>query len=76
MLADQMMALESSVDRAASGPTDADYTVYNQLKPQIDEQLAAWRTLQEKDLAAFNEMMRRSNVPYVSVSSAERPSQQ
>ena len=76
MLADQMMALESSVDRAPSGPTDADYTVYNQLKPQIDEQLAAWRTLQEKDLAAFNEMMRRSNVPYVSVSSAERPSQQ
>lgn len=72
MLADQMMALESSVDRSPAGPTEADYTVYNQLKPQIDEQLTAWRDLQAKDLTAFNEMMRRSNVPYVSVSSAER----
>lgn len=74
MLADQMMALESTVDRAPAGPTEADYTVYNQLKPQIDEQLAAWRDLQAKDLAAFNEMMRRSNVPYVSVVSPEKPS--
>ena len=74
MLADQMMALESSVDRSPAGPSEADYAVYNQLKPQIDEQLTAWRDLQAKDLAAFNEMMRRSNVPYVSVSSGERPS--
>ena len=73
MLADQMMALGGSVDGAPSGPTDADYTVFNQLKPQIDEQLAAWRSLQTKDLAAFNEMMRRSNIPYVSVP-PERPS--
>lgn len=73
MLADQMMALESSMDRAASGPTEADYTVYNQLKPQIEDQLTSWRSLQDKDLSAFNEMMRRSNVPYVSVAS-ERPS--
>lgn len=74
MLADQMMALESSVDRSPAGPTEADYTVYNQLKPQIEDQLSAWRDLQAKDLAAFNEMMRRSNVPYVSVLPAEGPS--
>ncbi|HXT87440.1 MAG TPA: glycosyl hydrolase [Verrucomicrobiae bacterium] len=66
-LADQMMALGSSVGGAASGPTEAAYTVYNQLKGEIDAQLAAWHEVQTKDLAAFNEMMRRSDIPFVSV---------
>jgi photosystem II stability/assembly factor-like uncharacterized protein len=67
MLADQMMALGSTVDRDDSAPTAASYTVYNRLKGEIDQQLAAWSELQKKDLPSLNEMMKKANVSFVSV---------
>jgi photosystem II stability/assembly factor-like uncharacterized protein len=63
MLADQMAAFSSSVGKADSAPTEADYTVYNQLKARIDEQLAAWHSLQAKDLISLNDLMKRAGLP-------------
>jgi photosystem II stability/assembly factor-like uncharacterized protein len=66
-LADQMMALSSTVETNDAGPTAADYTVYNLLKGQIDEQVAVWGELQKKDLAALNEMMKKAKIEFISV---------
>ncbi len=66
-LADQMMALGSTVESDDSAPTTASYTVYNELKAKIEAQLADWTTLQKKDLVSLNRMMKRANVPFVSV---------
>ncbi|HEV2385847.1 MAG TPA: hypothetical protein VGS20_01200, partial [Candidatus Acidoferrales bacterium] len=73
MLANQMVALQNSLERADRAPTAADSAVYTQLKSQIDEQLAAWRELQSKDLAALNQLMKRANVPFVSVPPTPAP---
>jgi len=66
-LADQMMALSSTVETNDAAPNAADYTVYNLLKGQIDEQVAAWGQLQKKDLASLNEMMKKAKVEFISV---------
>ncbi|HEV2388608.1 MAG TPA: hypothetical protein VGS20_15290 [Candidatus Acidoferrales bacterium] len=73
MLADQMMALANSVGRADSAPTEASYTVFTQLKSQIDDELAAWRNLQAKDLASLNERMKQDDLPFISIG-PEHPS--
>ena len=64
-LADQMMALGGSVGSSDSAPTEAEYTVFNELKTKIDAQLAAWSELQKKDLASLNEQLKKANVPFV-----------
>ena len=66
-LADQMMALSSTVETNDAAPNAADYTVYNLLKGQIDEQVAAWGQLQKKDLASLNEMMKKAKIEFISV---------
>ncbi|HEV2389082.1 MAG TPA: hypothetical protein VGS20_17715, partial [Candidatus Acidoferrales bacterium] len=73
MLADQMQALGSTIESAEGAPTDASVTTFNQLKAQIDLQLAAWSDLQKKDLPALNERMKRANVPFVSVAPTPAP---
>lgn len=65
MLADQMMALGSTVDSVEGAPPEQDYTVFRELKTKIDEQLGAWQALKSKDLANLNEQLRKSGVPFV-----------
>jgi photosystem II stability/assembly factor-like uncharacterized protein len=70
MLADQMMALGSTVDSVEGAPPEQDYTVFRELKAGIDEQLSAWQTLKQKDLAALNEQLTKAGIPFVGVPSA------
>jgi photosystem II stability/assembly factor-like uncharacterized protein len=72
-LSDQMLALGGSVESGYSAPTVAEHTVYNLLKGKIDQQLADWSTLQKTDMASLNRMMKRANVPFISVAPPHQP---
>ncbi|MFY9529577.1 MAG: hypothetical protein WAR24_11770 [Candidatus Acidiferrales bacterium] len=67
--ADQLMALGSTVDSADAAPTEASYIVFDELNQRLDAQLAQWKGIRERDLAALNDQIQRENLPAVSVSS-------
>ena len=68
MIADQMMALNSTVESADNAPTQSSQKVFDLLSQQMDEQLAKFRQLKDKDLADFNKRIRSEDVPAISVS--------
>ncbi len=70
MLADQLMALGSSVDSADSAPTQVSYVVFEELGRKIGAVLAKWDELREKDLPALNDKAQKANVPTVSIAPA------
>lgn len=70
MLADQLMALGSSVDSADSAPTQVSYVVFEELSQKIGAVLAKWDELREKDVPALNDKAQKANVPTVSIAPA------
>ena len=69
--ADQLVALQSSVESADAAPTASSFTVFDELNARLETQLAAWRDLQAKDLAALNALIQRSNIPAVAPAAEE-----
>jgi DNA-binding FrmR family transcriptional regulator len=63
--ADQLLALLSTVESADTAPTEQSGTVYAELLGRLNVQLSAWREIQEKDLAALNELIQKNNIPPV-----------
>jgi len=59
---DQMMALQGTVESADTAPTAQSFTVFDELNARLETQLAAWRDVQSKELAALNELMKKNNV--------------
>jgi photosystem II stability/assembly factor-like uncharacterized protein len=59
---DQMMALQGTVESADTAPTAQSYAVFDALNARLETQLAAWRDVQSKELAALNELMKKNNV--------------
>jgi len=49
-------------------PTDASYTVFNQLSAKLDAQLAKLEAIKTTDLPAFNKLVREQEVPAIVVS--------
>jgi photosystem II stability/assembly factor-like uncharacterized protein len=66
-VADQLMALSSTVNSADAAPTQASYEVFQELNARLEEQLTKWNEVKEKDLAAFNDQVQRANIPVVMV---------
>ncbi|HZT73057.1 MAG TPA: hypothetical protein VE996_05365 [Terriglobales bacterium] len=66
-LDDKLSNLLETVESADAAPTAQSYAVYDELNAQLQTQLAAWRSLQEKDLAALNESIRKAGVLALSV---------
>jgi len=48
-------------------PTDASMTVLNQLSAKLDAQLAKLKEIREKDVPAFNQLVREQAVPAIMV---------
>jgi hypothetical protein len=48
------------VERGSSAPTQADLTVFDQLKAMAAEDLAEWDRIKRTDLAALNAALGRS----------------
>jgi photosystem II stability/assembly factor-like uncharacterized protein len=69
--ADQLVALQSSVESADAAPTASSFTVFDELNARLETQLAAWRDLQSKDLAALNALIQKSNIPAVAPAAEE-----
>ena len=63
--ADQLMALQSTVESADATPTAQSYTVFDELNGRLETQLAAWRDAQSKDLAALNALIEKNNIPAI-----------
>jgi photosystem II stability/assembly factor-like uncharacterized protein len=64
-VADQMMALQGTVESADAAPTAQSYVVYEELNGRLQAQLAVWREIQSKDLAALNELIKKNNIPAI-----------
>jgi photosystem II stability/assembly factor-like uncharacterized protein len=62
---DQLMALQGTVESADAAPTAQSYVVFDELNSHVEPQLAAWRDIQSKDLAALNDLMKKNNVPAI-----------
>jgi photosystem II stability/assembly factor-like uncharacterized protein len=63
--ADQMLALQSTVESADTAPTAASYTVFDELNGRLETQLKDWRDLQGKDLAALNALIQKNNISVI-----------
>jgi seryl-tRNA synthetase len=63
MLNEQYDSFRSSVEAGDNVPAQQQYEVARMLRGQLDQQLAAWKQLLSTDVPAFNELIRKSNVP-------------
>lgn len=67
MIADQMLALTSTVDSADTAPTQSARDVFDVLNKQLDAQLETYRQLKDKDLTELNRQIRNANIPAIGV---------
>jgi hypothetical protein len=73
-VADQLMALQSSVESADAAPTAQAYVVFEELNGRLEKQLAAWGDVQSKELRELNELILKSNVPVIGLAAkSEQP---
>ncbi|MDE3156944.1 MAG: glycosyl hydrolase [Acidobacteriota bacterium] len=61
----QLAYLQTVVDSADAAPTKQSIEVFGRLRRRLDEQLAAWKALQAKDLAALNAQMQKDGIAAV-----------
>ncbi|HEV2352318.1 MAG TPA: glycosyl hydrolase, partial [Terriglobia bacterium] len=72
-LNDKLMALGSTVESAETAPTKQSYEVYDMLRGLLDAQLAKWKEIQSTDMAEFNKLLRKDDVPNIMLAPAAQP---
>jgi hypothetical protein len=65
----KLASLISVVDSADAKPTQQAYEVFEHLAAQIDVQLSELRTVMETEVAAFNDKIRKAQLPAITVRS-------
>ncbi|HET8892447.1 MAG TPA: glycosyl hydrolase [Candidatus Angelobacter sp.] len=60
-----LVALGGVVESADSAPTQASYEVFDMLSKQLDEQLAKWKQILGADVPAYNEVVKKQEVPAI-----------
>ncbi len=63
-----LVALGGVVESADSAPTQASYEVFVMLSKQLDEQLAKWKQILSTDVPAYNDVVRKQEVPAIILS--------
>jgi photosystem II stability/assembly factor-like uncharacterized protein len=63
-----LVALGGVVSTADSAPTQASYEVFDMLSKQLDEQLAKWKQILSTDVPAYNDAVRKQDVPAIIIS--------
>jgi hypothetical protein len=63
--------LENAADSADSAPTQQEYDVETLLEQMANDDLAKWKDLQDKDLAALNDSIAKALLPAVGVPQIE-----
>lgn len=62
-----LTSLGGVVDSADAHPTSQSFQVFEELSRRANEQLQAWQNIRNTDLKAFNDLVRKSDVPAVYV---------
>jgi hypothetical protein len=60
-----LVALGGVVESADSAPTQASYDVFEMLSKQLDEQLTKWKQILNTDVPAYNEVVKKQEVPAI-----------
>jgi photosystem II stability/assembly factor-like uncharacterized protein len=63
--ADQLMALQGTVESADTPPTAASFVVFEEVNRRLEAQLAAWQEIQSKDLVSLNTLIQKNNIPAI-----------
>jgi hypothetical protein len=66
-LNNQLVALGGVVASADTAPTQASYEVFDMLSKQLDEQMAKWKQIMSTDVPAYDEVVRKQEVPAIIV---------
>ncbi len=61
----KLAVLAYAVGSADTPPTQSDYDVFKSLNGRLDEALAKWKDIRDRDLASLNDMARKENIPLV-----------
>jgi hypothetical protein len=64
-----LVALGGVVGSADTAPTQASYDVFAMLSKQLDEQLAKWQQILTTDVPAYNDAVRKQEVPAIILAS-------
>ena len=64
-LNNQLVALGGVVSSADATPTQASYDVFDMLSKQLDVQLAKWKQIVSTDIPAYNDVVRKQEVPAI-----------
>jgi len=67
-----LAALGGVVESSTSAPTQPSYEVFDMLSKQLDEQLAKWKQLLAADVPAYNDLVRKQEVPALILTSPGR----
>ncbi len=65
-----LVALGGVVESSDSAPTQSSYEVFDMLSKQLDEQLAKWKQILSTDVPAYNDVVRKQDVPAIIISGA------
>jgi hypothetical protein len=60
-----LVALGGVVESADSAPTQVSYEVFDMLSKELDEQLAKWKQIVSTDVPAYNEVVKKQEVPAI-----------
>ncbi len=60
-----LVALGGVVESSDSAPTQVSYEVFDMLSKQLDEQLAKWKQILSTDVPAYNDVVRKQDVPAI-----------
>jgi DNA-binding FrmR family transcriptional regulator len=63
MLNEQFDTFSAIVQAGDGSPTQQQYEVFKMLRGQLDQQLGAWKQIMATDVPAFNELVKKSNIP-------------
>ncbi len=70
-LNNQLVALGGVVSSAESAPTQASLDVFDMLSKQLDEQLAKWKQILATDVPAYNDVVKKQEVPAIVLTTKE-----
>lgn len=62
-----LLSLAEMVDDSDHAPTAQAYAAFKEVRQELDTALAKWDELKSKDIPTLNTLMRRRNLPYVSL---------
>ncbi len=72
MLNEMFYGLAQTVESADAPPTDQEIGVFNDLSGKLDQQLARWKALEEKDVPALNQLVSQAGIQVVSVGTGKQ----